>query len=80
MEELSNKAVDLEQGQIMSATVAMSLLAYLQEFVRITGSGLEMHQFVRVSPDDIMFAKRIERFLSNIQYVALTFPIPLMGE
>ena len=79
MEELTSKAVDLEQGQLTSATVAMSLLAYLQGFVRITGSGLEMHQFVRVSPDDI-FEKRIKRYLSNVQYVALTFPIHLMGE
>ena len=79
MEELSNKATDLEQGQLMSATVVMSLLANLQEFVRITGSGLEMHQFVRVSPDE-MFEKRIKRCLSNVQYVALIFPIHLMGE
>ena len=49
MEELTSKATDLEQGQLMSATVAMSLLVYLQEFVRTMGSGLEMHQFVRVS-------------------------------
>ena len=49
MEELASKVTDLEQGQLMSATVAMSLLVYLQELVRIMGSGLEMHQLVKVS-------------------------------
>ena len=49
MEELTSKAIDLEQGQAMSATVAMSSLVYLQEFVRIMGSGLERHQLVKVS-------------------------------
>ena len=47
--ELTNRAIGLEQGQPTFATVVMSLLVYCQEFVRIMGSGLEMHQFVRVS-------------------------------
>ena len=49
MEELTSKAIDLEQGQAMSATAAMSSLVYLQEFVKIMGSGLERHQLVKVS-------------------------------
>jgi hypothetical protein len=49
MGELISKATDLEQGQLMSATVAMSSLVYLQGFVRIMASGLEMHQLVKVS-------------------------------
>ena len=49
MEELISKEAGLEQGQLMSVTLAMSLLVYLQEFVRIMGSGLEIHQFVKVS-------------------------------
>ena len=49
MGELTSKVADLELEQLMSVTVAMSWLVYHQEFVRIMGSGLEMHQFVRVS-------------------------------
>ena len=49
MEELTSKVTDLEQGQAMSATAAMSSLVYLQEFVKIMGSGLERHQLVKVS-------------------------------
>ena len=49
MEELASKATDLEQGQLTSATAAMSSLVYLQESVKIMGSGLERHQLVKVS-------------------------------
>ena len=49
MEELTSKAIDLEQGQAMSATAAMSSLVHLQEFAKIMGSGLERHQLVKVS-------------------------------
>ena len=49
MEELTNKATDLELELLTSATVVMSWLVYLQEFVRIMDSGLEMHHLVRVS-------------------------------
>ena len=49
MEELISKEAGLEQGQLMSAIVAMSLLVCLQEFVRTMGSGLEMHQSVKVN-------------------------------
>ena len=79
MEELTSKAVDLEQGQLMSVTVAMSLLAYLQEFVRTMDSGLEMHQFVRVSrPFNYYLIRDNEIF--HLQYVAPICLIPLMGE
>ena len=59
MEELVSKATDLEQGQLMSATVAMSLLVNLQDSAKITGSGLEMHQLVKVSLTDV-FGKIIK--------------------
>ena len=49
MGKLTSIVADLELELLTSATVVMSLLVYLQEFVRIMGSGLEMHQFVRVS-------------------------------
>ena len=49
MEELISKEAGLEQGQLMSVTLATSLLVSLQEFVRTMGSGLEMHQLVKVS-------------------------------
>ena len=49
MEELASKVTDLEQGQLMPASAAMSLLAYLQEFVGTMDSGLEMHLLVKVS-------------------------------
>ena len=49
MGKLTSVVADLELELLTSATVAMRLLDYLQEFVRIMGSGLEMHQFVRVS-------------------------------
>ena len=49
MEELINKVTDPVIEQATSATVAMSLLVWLQEFVKIMVSGLEMHQLVKVS-------------------------------
>ena len=59
MEELVSKVIDLEQGQLISATAAMSLLANLQDSAKITGSGLEMHQLVKVSLTDV-FGKIIK--------------------
>ena len=53
MEELTSKVIDLEQGQIMSAIAAMSLLANLQDSAEIMGSGLEMHQLVKVCLNDV---------------------------
>ena len=79
MEELLSKEADLEQGQLMSAIVAMSSLVCLQEFVRIMGSGLEMHQFVKVSrPFSCNLSYNIKKFLQ--QYAALVFLIHPMGE
>ena len=63
MEELVSKATDLEQGQLMSATVAMSLLVNLQDSAKITGSGLEMHQLVKVSLNNEF--EKIIKILSN---------------
>ena len=52
MEELTSKATDLEQGQLMSATAAMSLSVNLQDSAKIMGSGLERYQLVKVSLND----------------------------
>ena len=53
MEELASKVTDLEQGQLMSATAAMSLSVNLQDSAKITGSGPEMHQLVKVRRNDV---------------------------
>ena len=79
MEELISKESGLEQGQLMSVIPAMSLLVCLQEFVRIMGSGLEMHQFVKVSrPFSCNLSYNVKKFLQ--QYAALVFLIHPMGE
>ena len=65
MEELLSKEAGLEQGQLMSVILAMSLLVCFQEFVRTMGSGLEMHQLVKVKPIKVyygVFKKIIEQF------------------
>ena len=80
MEELASKVTDLEQGQLMSATVAMSLLVYLQELVRIMGSGLEMHQLVKVS---YLFSISVAIECTNLWFNSLvrcpTLPNPTNG-
>ena len=46
---LTSKVIDLMTEQATPATVAMNSLVYLQESVKAMGSGLEMHQLVKVS-------------------------------
>ena len=50
MGELISEVTDLEIEQATLVIVAMSLLVSLQESVKTMGSGLEMHQLVKVSP------------------------------
>ena len=54
MEELTSKATDLEIELLTSVMVAMSLLVNLRGSVRIMDSGLERHQFVKVSRSHFM--------------------------
>ena len=53
MEELASKVTDLEQGQLMSATAAMSLSVNLQDSAEVMGSGQERHQLVKVRRNDV---------------------------
>ena len=48
MEELTSVVADLVLEHFIPATVAMSLLVYLQGPVRIMDNGLERHQLVKV--------------------------------